>query len=364
MILHRYVARRFLAFFLGILGAFWLLMSLLDATGLATGMLAGRAGFATALAMGLMRQMREAYNALPVVALLAAAGLFLRLSATSELVVMRAAGRSGLTIMLAPLVVALGLGAAAVGVGNPLVAAAALQFDALAARYEERERRIFQIGPGGVWLRESFDAGRTIIHARSADAAGTTLFNVSIMTFDGEGRPQRRIEARAARLGDHEWRLSDGRVWVLRGGEAPANAVGFARLGLPSSLTRAEIRQGYLPPWQLPLWRLPEHIRRLEAAGFASEAPRSWLHAQLALPVLLMAMVMLGAGLSMRPTRFGGVATRLMAAILAGLLVFLLRNFTLVAGQNATLPPLLAAWIPPLATALAALGLLLHLEEG
>ena len=41
-----------------------------------------------------------------------------------------------------------------------------------------------------------------------------------------------------------------------------------------------------------------------------------------------------------------------------------LRNFGQVLGENSQIPVLLAAWTPPIACSLAALGLILHLEDG
>jgi lipopolysaccharide export system permease protein len=44
--------------------------------------------------------------------------------------------------------------------------------------------------------------------------------------------------------------------------------------------------------------------------------------------------------------------------------VFFLRNFGQVLGENGQIPVILAAWSPPLAAVLLALGFLLHLEDG
>jgi lipopolysaccharide export system permease protein len=51
-------------------------------------------------------------------------------------------------------------------------------------------------------------------------------------------------------------------------------------------------------------------------------------------------------------------------AMLAGFAIFFLRNFAQALGETGQIPILVAAWSPPLAAALFALGLLLHLEDG
>lgn len=45
-------------------------------------------------------------------------------------------------------------------------------------------------------------------------------------------------------------------------------------------------------------------------------------------------------------------------------MIFFLRNFAQVLGENGQIPILIAAWIPPVAAIMLALGLLLHLEDG
>ena len=85
---------------------------------------------------------------------------------------------------------------------------------------------------------------------------------------------------------------------------------------------------------------------------------------ELALPLMLAAMVLVGAGFTMRHTRFGKTGMMVLFALLAGFALFFLRNFAQVLGNNGQIPVLLAAWSPPVAATLLSLGFLLHLEDG
>jgi lipopolysaccharide export system permease protein len=85
---------------------------------------------------------------------------------------------------------------------------------------------------------------------------------------------------------------------------------------------------------------------------------------ELAQPLLMMAMVLIAAGFTMRPARFGGTGRMVLYAMLAGFAIFFLRNFAQALGETAQIPILVAAWSPPLAAILFSLGLLLHLEDG
>jgi lipopolysaccharide export system permease protein len=55
---------------------------------------------------------------------------------------------------------------------------------------------------------------------------------------------------------------------------------------------------------------------------------------------------------------------RILATVLAGFLLFFLRNFAQILGENGQIPLWLAIYTPPIASMMLALGVLLHLEDG
>ena len=85
---------------------------------------------------------------------------------------------------------------------------------------------------------------------------------------------------------------------------------------------------------------------------------------ELSLPLLLAAMVLVGAGFTMRHTRFGRTGLMVMLALGMGFSLYFIRNFAQILGENGQIPILLAAWGPPIAALLLPLGLLLHWEDG
>jgi lipopolysaccharide export system permease protein len=54
----------------------------------------------------------------------------------------------------------------------------------------------------------------------------------------------------------------------------------------------------------------------------------------------------------------------ILLAILAGFSLYFIRDFAQSLGASGELPLRVAAWAPPFAAILLALGLLLHLEDG
>ncbi len=366
MILDRYFARRFLQSFVVIGGIFLTLMILIDLIeqlrrfddyDLSVGQLLGLTLLNTPAAISEM---------LPLLIILSTIALFVGLARTSELVVTRATGRSGLRALVAPVTLALMIGILAVALLNPIAAATSEEFERLSDAYRDDGSSALSISREGLWLRQSSDNGQSVIHARgtsNGDALG--LDDVTIITFSGGGKPNQQIVAERAELTNGTWVLTDAKLWPLRDDLNPeTNAVSHERLELPTTLTRERILDTLGKQDSVSVYDLPKLIRDLGEAGFSTKQYEVWLHVQLARPLFLVAMVLIGAAFTMRHVRFGGTGVAVLTAVLLGFAIYFVRNFAQILGENGQLPIYVAAWAPPFAAILLSLGLLLHAEDG
>jgi lipopolysaccharide export system permease protein len=291
--------------------------------------------------------------------------MFLGLARSSELVVTRAAGRSALRALMAPVMVALAIGLVGIAMINPIVAATMKEYEARTAALLQDDRSVLTLSDGGLWLRQGDETGQTVIRAETANLDGTQLSGVTFLTFARDGTPKRRIEARTAVLQGPVWALTDAKSWPLAGVDNPeTRATRHPTLDIPSNLTAEQIRNSFGAPASIPIWDLPRFIDRLHEAGFAAKRHEVWLQMELALPGFLVAMVLIGAGFTMRHQRGGRTGVMVLAAILLGFGLYFIRNFAQILGENGQIPVLLAAWAPPLAAIGLSMGLLLHLEDG
>lgn len=304
------------------------------------------------------------YRILPLIFVFSAIALFLALAKSSELVVVRAAGRSGLRFLLAPVMAALLLGVLVVAVLNPLVAATSKQYDLSYAHQASGRESVLSLSENGLWLRQGGAEGQTVIKAARADGDGTRLFAVTFMIYDPQSSPTQRIEAEEATLEPGQWVLKNAKYWDLTAPNPEVTATLQPQANLASELTRDRIRDSFGDPSSIPIWSLPGYITKLEQAGFSARSHRVWLQMEMALPLLLAAMVLVAAGFTMRHARFGKTGQMVLLALAGGFAIFFLRNFAQVLGDNGQIPVYLAAWSPPVAAILMSLGLLLHLEDG
>ena len=365
MTLSRYIALRFLGLLGKVFLIFFGILMLVDMIEQLRRFSEAGIGMAGAARVSLLNVPETLYNILPLIVIMAAVAMFIGLARSSELVVVRAAGRSGLRFLLIPVAVALLTGAGTVALFNPLVAATSKAYDQRRADLSHGGGSVLSVADSGLWLRQGSEAGQTVIQAARANLDGTELYGVTFLSFDPDGQPSTRIEAKTARLVDAAWELAEIKRWDLSAANpelAAAREAGPVKLA--SDLTAEKIRDSFGTPSAIAFWDLRGYIADLERAGFSAQSYRLWFQMELAQPLLMMAMVLVAAGFTMRPTRFGGTGRMVLFAMLSGFAIFFLRNFAQALGETGQIPVVIAAWSPPLAAILFSLGLLLHLEDG
>ena len=364
MILSRYIAMRYLRSFGIVTLGFTAILFFVDLVEQMRRFAEARVSVFHAAGLSLLQIPDGFYGLLPMVALLGGIALFLSLSRSSEMVAIRAVGRSALRFLVAPLLMAAIVGALGVAIINPLVAATTQRY-ALEAERLGGPTQTVSLGEGAVWLRQSLgEGGQVVIRATRASPDATTLYDASFLIFDPVEGPIRRVVAAQAQLAPGAWALTGVKSWSLTDTNPEASAVTAPAQRLESDLTPARIRDGFGVPEAVPIWRLPSFISGLQRAGFSARRHEVRLQAELARPALLAAMVLLAAAFTLHHMRGRRTGLLALLAFGAGLGLYFLSYFAQVLGDNGDIPPWVAAWAPPAIGALAALGRLLRLEDG
>ena len=365
MILHYYFARRFLTGFIVITFALTALVMLVDMIDQTRKFSQFDIGWQKIFGLTLLNTPQTINLILPLIMILATVILFLALARSSELVVTRAAGRSALSALMAPLTVALIIGGLVVTTFNPIVAATSKRYAQLSEIYRSGGASALSISDEGLWLRQGSSDGQTVIRAWRSNADASVLYDVTFISYAPEGGPVRRIQAESAALQNGSWALQNAKSWPLEAGvNSEGNAQTHEVLTIPSSLTLDRIRESFGTQAAVSIYDLPGLIRQLDQSGFSPRRHKVWLQSELARPLFLMAMVLVASAFTMRHTRFGGTGVAVLSAVLLGFGLYFIRSFAQILGENGQIPILLAAWAPPIAATLLALGLLLHAEDG
>lgn len=323
-------------------------------------------GLPSLLMLSALRVPRTFYQIMPLLMILSSMALFLSMARSSELVVIRSAGRSAKRMLAEPLLAVLVFGALIVALLNPIAAASTRIYQARLQALQNPEMVAqISISESALWLRQGDSLGQTVIRAEGVEADGVTFTTISFLVFDRvSGAPVMRIEAESGRLEPGSWQLRNAKRWNLDDLNPEQTARIYPEVALPTDLTPERIRDTLARSGTISVWAMPAFIRAMDRAGLATRDHRAQFQAELALPLLMAAMMLIGAVLSLQHSRTGGTSQRILITVLAGFALFFLRNFAQVLGENGQIPVALAIWTPPVASMLLAFGVLLHLEDG
>ena len=360
--LSTYLARQFLLAFFGILAAIMVVIFFADVIELLRRVAAkDDVSFSAVLRMALLKLPFMMQQSFPFVALFATLLVFWRLSRSHELTVIRASGISAWQFLLPLLVLAVILGVLQTTVFHPFASAALARFERLETVMIDRNVNTLALSSSGLWLRQASKEGQAVVHARHAlqRENNVELRGVTVFRYKGNDAFVGRIDAAFVTLDHGAWLMRDAWIYIP---EQPAEFK--SEYMLATDLTLERIQDGFARPETISFWQLPGFIRTLEAAGFSAVGHRLHLQAMLAAPLLMVAMVLVAAPLSLRHGRRGGMAYIIAGGVLTGFMLHFMSDLVSAFGLSDRIPVVLAAWTPSTVATLLGAAFLLHLEDG
>jgi lipopolysaccharide export system permease protein len=322
----------------------------------------GNAAIGPALVMlALFRVPTAAEEALPFVVLYGSIAAFVIANRRLEVVVARAAGVSAWQFLLPAMAVGLIVGTLATTIYNPVATDLFSRSTALLSSVFARAQSASAADPGDqpVWMRQTGGGGASIIGALRSFDDGLSLNGVSAYVFAGDGSFRERVDAANARYTTGEWQLED--AVVTASGSAP-RPVPLYRL--PTDLSPSAIRQSFQQVEAVSFWTLPALAQAARAAGVPAERYELQFHVLLSRPILLLAMVLIAASVSLRFSRSRSLGPMIVTGVAVGFMLYVVMKIARDLGSGGVVPPLLAAWLPATVAILMGVTVLLHLEDG
>lgn len=297
---------------------------------------------------------------LPFAVLFAAMATFLLLTRSLELVVARAAGISAWQFIAPAALIAFIVGIGATALYNPLAAELRSRHQVLHANtFGGGSTSVFDSAGDEAWLRQTGADGPSILYARASTEQGLRLTNVTVWTFNEADDFIGRIDAGNAILHDGYWELND--AWVSGVDVKPAFHDTFM---VSTYLTPAQVQENVAAADAVSFWALPRQIDRVERAGLSAVSYRLQYQTLLARPLLLSAMVIIAATVSLRVFRFGSVGRLVLAGIIAGFVLYVVSKLAVDLGNAGAIVPFAAAWGPALVATLIGTTIMLYQEDG
>ncbi len=357
--LRSYIARRFLAMIVGALAVCMTLIFMIDMVEL----LRQSRSAATVTVwqlmwVGFLRMHAFTEILIPFAVLVGSIGALMSLSRRSELAVMRAGGMSVWQFLRPGMTVALLFGIVSVAVYNPLAAEATARAEQLMATLFGSETSFINSSAGN-WLRQDGVDGASVMSASAVAEQGLSLTGVTVFRYDNQGRFLAHIRAEKASLGDGYWDLVNVAV-AMPGREVER----FGAYKLATHLDRERALDALGSVNSVSIFELPGVIDMVERSKLPTARFRVQYELLKSRPLLLVAMVLLAATVSLRSFRQGGIQTMVATGIIGGVGFFLLTEVSRQIGLAGLAPAMVAIWLPVVIAVLASVTMLLHQEDG
>jgi len=314
--------------------------------------------FLSAIGVSAFRVPMIVLQTVPFVALFAAMATLISLNRKYELVIARSAGISAWQFLLPPCLGAFLFGVVAVGVLNPIAAKGFSRAELLET--EIRSKSSNEVSAfAAPWIRQKTEDGDTIIGARAVLNQGLELADAVFFDIGKDGDIVLRRDAQRAYLRDGYWELRE--VRRLREGEK------IERLDedrVSTNLKPEFVQERLARPETIPFFELPSKIEVARSFGLRANAFAMQFHSLLALPMLLVAMTLIAATVSMRFARMGQSATMILGGVMAGFLLYVVSVLVRAFGNAGFVPPFVAAWLPVVIALFFGVTFLLYKEDG
>lgn len=332
-------------------------------------------GLNVAILLLLLKMPNLLMQTLPFIVLFGTILTLIQSSETQELTVIRASGFSHWQFLQPIFLITLGLSVLAMFVLDPLNTRAQQKYDAIVHQGTGTgsiNTSIAQNVENGFWFREKQN-GKTIVlqslyvkNATGIDGISENIIKLIqpfMLIYDVHGQFERRIDAPRAFLGvdtdhnRHVWTFSDAIITL-----ADSSREEVVRYEYPTGINSHTIRRQFLSATAIPLWNLPAQIRLARSSGLAPTEYLIRLYELLALPVLLLAMMLIAAAFGLPRGRITGPFAPLAWGCFTGFLFLIMEIFVSKLSALELIPHLFAAWVPSLAAILGATTLLIFAE--
>jgi lipopolysaccharide export system permease protein len=316
-------------------------------------------GFTLAL-VALFRVPSVTEDTLPFAVLYGSIAAFVVANRRLEVVVARAAGVSAMQFLVPACVVGLIIGIVGTTLYNPFAASLLGWSNTLTMQVlPEGRRPTVSSGTGPVWVRQATGNIESVVGAPQSYDDGLGLIGVTAYVFDRGGKFRERIDADRAHYLPGLWRLE--KATVTAPNTVPRKVANY---DLPTNLSVDDVKRTFLQVDSVSFWALPGLAASAQRAGVSGNRFLLQYNVLLSRPILLLAMVLIAANVSLRFSRSRDVGWMIIAGVGVGFMLYVLMKIAWDLGSGGIVPPPLAAWLPACVATLFGVTVLLHLEDG
>ena len=281
------------------------------------------------------------YNIFPFIILLSGIWFFLKIKKTDEIIAMKTAGISNISIINVPGIISIILGIFLVTCIGPITSVLTKKYESVKTSYEKEQESLASVTENGIWIKEKNYNKNYIIKSASID--NNYLINVTIYEFDFDHNFVKRIEAERANIYDLEWELNNVRIFDSDGNIEKEN---IKLLKYNSLYDIQKIKNLYSNLDTVSFWDIKKELKLLKERGYSTNEMKAKMQRSFAFPLFLLSMLLLSGVFTLGPSAKESNSTYIFLAIIASVLIFYFNDFSAALGKTDKLSVETSVWMP------------------
>ncbi|MCC7403543.1 MAG: LPS export ABC transporter permease LptG [Bdellovibrionales bacterium] len=356
-IIDRYIAGRFMLFFLGGLTVFATIFLSFDSL---TTMVRYNVEGDVLVRFYAYYLPSILYQMIPVACLIATVFTLSSLNKTQELVALFSVGMSLARVSFPILVMVSLVGGFNFWLGDRII-----------PKFNQKKNYVFYVEirkrPGlystvktnKIWYRSE----NVLFNIKTLNAERATAQGLSLYYFDADWNLIQLIAAKTVHMSGSTWELLDGTVTLFAKESSFPLTKGFARKVIEMNEEVADLQSAANSSDTMSLNSLNKFIGKNQEAGLDTVRYEVDFHSKLSFPFAALVMSLMGLPFSVTRQRSGGTFLNVSLCIGLAFLYWTLYSSTITLGRHGALPPVVAAWSSNLLMTAAAVVLFLRLKK-
>jgi lipopolysaccharide export system permease protein len=341
-IIDRYIAKLFIAFFLGGLAVFVVLFVAVD---FMTNISSYNAPSASVLQYYLLLTPSLVYQMLPVACLLGTIFTLSSLNRANELVALFSSGMSLARISTPILVLVVFISGVSFWLNDRLVPIANQQKNYVYYVEIMKKPGLYStVKTDKIWYR----SGNVLFNIKTLKSETETAQGLTMYYFDSAWKLIQMITANSVELKGQHWELHDGTVTLFTKDTSVPMTQSFDSKTITVSDESADIQKGAQSSETLSVSELKRFITRNRDAGLDTLRYEVDYHAKFSFAFAAFVMSFIGIPFSVTKQRGGGAAFNVGITILLAFGYWAAYSSGITLGRHGAIPPIIAVWLPNL----------------
>jgi lipopolysaccharide export system permease protein len=191
-----------------------------------------------------------------------------------------------------------------------------------------------------LWFRDESSFYRIDLYLPEKSVANGVL----ILTFDKNFKLIKRVDAKEVVWINNKWVAKDKITRIFYEDKSTYTYEKESNINLP--YTPAELSNGEVKPDEMNFYQLRRYLKKMKEYGHHLPSYTTDLYYKLSFPMGVLIVTLMGIPVSLRKLSKQGTGMNILVALILSFLYWLMGTLSRIAGGNAIISPIFAAWIP------------------